>query len=128
MRQNRLLAIVTVCTAATLGFLSGCEDLGGTRPITQHDAELVWVGKVFSGGRQCTQDIYSPPDTKQLLIAAGIEVYATLIEPLVVCTACYVCPTYAALHAARIREEQVPLAETLGFYRIEEPPNRHSRP
>jgi hypothetical protein len=112
---------------ASLLILSSCEDIG--RPILLDEtpppeAELIWVGKVFIGGRQCTDDIYVPPDTKRLLTHAGIAVFATSIEDYAVCHACIICPTYAAMHMARIRRSQLAKAEALGFRQVE-PPRGH---
>ncbi len=113
------MALATVVLVAAVCLLSGCDDFG----VTERDAQLIWVGKVFVGGRQCTQEVYTPPDTKQLLSAAGIEVYATSIQHLAVCRACLICPTYAAMHLARIGERQLPPAEALGFQRVDDPTN-----
>jgi hypothetical protein len=109
---------------ASLMILWGCEDVGNPIPIDETlppDQELIWVGKVFSGGRQCTQDVYTPPDTKRLLNEAGIAVFATWIEHYVVCRECIVCPTYAAMHSARIRKSQLGQAEALGFRTVDGP-------
>ncbi len=111
----------TVLVSAFFVSLS-CEDIGNLQETAlPPDQELIWVGKVFSGGRQCTQDVYVPPDTKRLLNAAGIAVFATSIELYAVCKACIVCPTYAAMHSARIRKSQLAQVEALGFGRIVDP-------
>lgn len=99
-----------------------CEDIGTPNPIDETlppDQELIWVGKAFSGGRQCTDDMYTPPDTKRLLNQAGIAVFATAIEHYAVCRACIICPTYSAMHMALIRESQLTEAEALGFRTIQ---------
>lgn len=101
--------------------LWSCEDVGNPIPIDETpppEHELIWVGKVFSGGRQCTDDIYTPPDTKRLLNKAGIAVFATAIEHYAVCRACIICPTYSAMHMALIRESQLTEAEVLGFRKV----------
>jgi hypothetical protein len=108
--------------AVLLMSLWSCEDIGVTNLLDETrppDNELVWVGKVFSGGRQCTTDMYAPPDTKRLLNQEGIAVFSTLVEPYAVCNACTICPTYSALHAARIRKTQLAQAEELGFRVVE---------
>ena len=73
-------ASFAILVAALVVSLS-CEDIGNLQEVTlPTDQELIWVGKVFSGGAQCTQDQCTPPDTKQLLNQSGIAVFATLIE------------------------------------------------
>jgi hypothetical protein len=99
----------------------GCDDVGS--PIFLDEApppnvELIWVGKVFSGGRQCTNDIFTPPETKSLLNRVGIAVYTTCVELYGVHAACGY-PTYSAMHSARIRRNQLSQAEGLGFAQIE---------
>jgi hypothetical protein len=55
------LAIVLVAA-----FLCTCcgTDRVPTSPIFDKPptGQQVWVGKVFSGGAQCTNDAYTPPD------------------------------------------------------------------
>ncbi|MER3525288.1 MAG: hypothetical protein C4326_14910 [Ignavibacteria bacterium] len=85
----------------------------------------MWVGNIVIGGRQCTNDVYIPPDTRQLLSEAGIVVFATSVEAYATCWACVICPTYAAMHAALIDERQLREAKALGFSLIE-PPVRSS--
>jgi hypothetical protein len=114
---------LSIIVALNLCFLS-CEDISNPISLNETpppDAELIWVGKEFSGGRQCTREIYTPPDTKKLLNQVGIAVYATYVEPRPVCMACS-CPAYAALHSARIRRNQLSQAEALGFRQVEPPP------
>lgn len=107
---------------SALIFLLSCEDIGNPQEVTlPPDQELIWVGKVFAGGVQCTQDQYTPPDTKTLLNQAGIAVFATSIEHYPVCGACG-CPKYAAMHSALIKDSQLAKAEALGFRRIDPPP------
>lgn len=107
-------------TAVTL---LSCFDAGGPSFPNQITAgELVWVGKTFVGGQQCTPQEYTPPDAKALLHAAGIGVYETAIEYHAVCAACG-CPSYAAMHYALIAKSQLTVAEGLGFL-PNNPPSR----
>jgi hypothetical protein len=101
--------------------LSSCADRVNVPSIIEPPAEpLVWVGKIFSGGRQCTVDTYTPPDTKRFLNAAGIGVAETRVVLLAVCAACG-CPAYAGIHYAFISESQLQQAELLGFQRATPP-------
>ncbi len=98
---------------------SGCKELSTDCPnlfeIRPPESELVWVGKLFSGGRQCNPfEEFNPPNTKCILNQAGIPVFDTEIEHHPVCAAC-ICPSYAATHRALIKKEHLSLAEQLGF-------------
>lgn len=93
---------------AVLGF-SGCQDLGDSNP------ELTWVAKFFSGGAQCdTSSHYAPPNIEQILNQGGILVFRTTFEEYGTCLACG-CPTYARMHYALIKKEDLARAEEIGF-------------
>lgn len=78
---------------------------------------LVWVAQYFSGGAQCEPGSkYDPPDVKQLLERAGIVVYETRKKSQLRCLACSMCPSYAAIHYARIQRNKVDAAQRLGFW------------
>lgn len=101
--------------------LFSCTGQESILNIVEPPAEpLVWVGKMFSGGKQCGGQWYTPPDTKRLLNNAGIGVAETRVVLHPVCEACD-CPTYAATHYALISESQLTQAESLGFRRATPP-------
>ena len=78
--------------------------------------DSLWVAKDFVGGKQCEPTSkYDPPDVERLLEKAGIHVYQTRVEPLIVCMACLICPDYAATHYARIQQNKAGVAQQLGF-------------
>ena len=78
--------------------------------------DSLWVAKDFAGGRQCEPTAnYDPPDVKRLLEKAGIPVYETRVESLLVCMACSICPDYAATHYASIQQNKAGVAQQLGF-------------
>ncbi len=81
-----------------------------------------WVAREFFGGRQCSDDAYTPPDTRALLTAAGVRVYEVWVEPLAVVAVCGA-PSYAATHYARIAEADLERARQLGFEK-HNPPNK----
>lgn len=122
MRTASLFMLMVLTVSAL-----SCGDMGTS--LSKGDmgtslSRFVWVGKIFIGGRQCTNDVYIPPDTRRLLSEAGIVVFATYVVHHATCAACG-CPTYAAMHAALIDARQLREAEALGFSLIE-PPVRSS--
>jgi len=80
------------------------------------EPDRAWVAIDFQGGKQCEPDSkYDPPDVKQLLGRAGINVYKTSIEHtprLAMCGG----PTYSATHYARIPRNQIYASQKMGFY------------
>ncbi len=80
----------------------------------------VWVGRMYVGGVQCDAEVYLPPDTRQLLEGAGIEVNDVFVEGYGVCAACG-CPDYAAMHYVLIGRNDLPEAEALGFTPMDPP-------
>ena len=90
-------------------------------PPDPGSGSLVWVAKSYVGGQQCTTGRFDPPGPEEELEASGVAVYTAAVVPQVVCTACVVCPSYAAVHYAQIRTSNVAHAETLGFERTEAP-------
>ena len=106
---------------------TGCQQ---QPPATAEDVSAtgaIWVAQPFSGGRQCEEDDYRPPDTRALLEAQNISVLETATQPLPVCLACGICPSYAARHYARIPVGQADAAAALGFKKHMPPPSRPGR-
>jgi len=101
----------------SLFLISGCLFQQGP------DGDLVWVVKTVSGGKQCDKDSdFTPPDIRYELEHHGVRVYDTDKEQLPTCLACG-CPTYAALHFAKIEQNDVDLAADIGYQRTERIPN-----
>ncbi len=110
--------------AALLLFVS-CDLLSDPGRHAEYPGEeyVAWVEQIFSGGQQClANDGYTPPDTKKLLQSRGIAAYNTSKKHLGTCSACYICPSYAAIHYALIHIDNVEKAEEIGF-ELSEGPN-----
>ncbi|HWP81407.1 MAG TPA: hypothetical protein VNN76_02010 [Bacteroidota bacterium] len=105
--------------------LAGCGESGlpsGAEELFAGSETPVWVSRTFVGGKQCDpDDTYTPPDTRKLLEEHRITVMETAIVPMARCRACWICPSYAAIHYALIPEKDLKQAETLGF-RLSYPP------
>ncbi len=83
--------------------------------------ELVWVSISYVGGVQCDPSShYTPPDVRQVLNDADVSVFDTAIEGSPVCLAC-TCPSYAAMHFAQIKKDDVEKAEQAGFQQTDPP-------
>ena len=102
---------------------AGCQQQTTNANEEEGSTQTLWVAKSFSGGRQCEDDGYQPPDTRKLLEAHQITVLATATKPLPVCLACHICPAYAARHLAQIPASQLTAAESLGFQQHKPPPS-----
>jgi hypothetical protein len=101
-----------------LALLSGCSMWA---PVLE-EPPTIWVAREFTGGRQCSEETYTPPDTRELLAAAGVRVYDVWVEHLAVIAVCGA-PSYAAVHYARIAEADLERARQLGFEKSD-PPNK----
>ncbi|WP_054685846.1 hypothetical protein [Rhodothermus marinus] len=101
-----------------LALLGGCSMWA---PVLE-EPPTIWVAREFSGGRQCSDETYTPPDTRALLAAASVRVYDVWVEPLAVIAVCGA-PSYAAIHYARIAEADLERARQLGFEKSD-PPNK----
>lgn len=84
------------------------------------EPSTIWVAQKFSGGRQCSSESYTPPDTRKLLTSAGVQVYEVWVEPLNIIAVCGA-PSYAAIHYARIAEADLERARSLGFEKSDPP-------
>jgi len=101
-----------------LMLLSGCS----VWTPALEEPPTIWVAREFTGGRQCSDETYTPPDTRELLAAAGVRVYDVWVEHLAVIAVCGA-PSYAAVHYARIAEADLERARQLGFEKSD-PPNK----
>jgi len=114
IKYTTLLIFILVIFSNCNDQIIDCPNLFEIRPP---DSQLIWVGKLFVGDRQCEPfDNYTPPNTKCLLNQSGIPVFETKIEHHPVCTACS-CPLYSATHYALIKKEHLVRAEQIGFQR-----------
>src|SRR5690606_12591480 len=67
-----------------LALLSGCSMWA---PVLE-EPPTIWVAREFTGGRQCSDETFTPPDTRELLAAAGVRVYDVWVEHLAVIAVC----------------------------------------
>jgi len=113
-----LLFLVFSCTIITDSGLD--KDYPG-------DENVSWVQKTIEGGQQCVpNDGFVPPDTKKVLNQIGIPVFETKVARQATCRACYVCPSYSALHYALIPNDKVERALGIDFV-LSNGPQNHGR-
>jgi hypothetical protein len=104
-----LMAVLTLSTC----LLNPGRSLDETYPGND---SVVWVTKYISGGAQCDlRNRFTPPDTAALLRRRGVPVFESAVEHQPVCSACSICPAYAALHFELIRKTDIHLARKAGF-------------
>lgn len=122
-----LTRMAVICLAIGMVVLGGCQQYRALQLIEEEAAEEqteapVWAVRTFTGGRQCHDDNYLPPDMTELLARVDVTVLEHRVVHLPVCQACDICPEYAARHYIRIERNALPLAETLDFQLTTVPP------
>lgn len=112
-----------IAVAVVLLTAAGCDALLPPLKLSTPDpvSGQVWVVSKVTGGQQCRDTGFVPPDLAEVLEGNGIEVHEERIEPMPVCEACVVCPAYAARHFYRINGSDLSAAERLGFERSAPP-------
>ncbi len=125
--RGSLTTVAAIFLAIGVLSLGGCQQYRALQAMEddaarEQDEAPVWAVRLFTGGRQCHDDNYLPPDTTALLATVGVEVLEHRITHLPLCQACDICPQYAARHYILIKRNTLPLAETLDFQLTTLPP------
>lgn len=114
----------SIAAVVLVVLFAGCELLPVLKADRTEGADpeaTVWVVQDVVGGKQCAAPSFTPPDLEAQLEEAGVTVVREVVQPMVTCAACEICPAYAAQHFYEIDAGDLTEAEALGFEESEGP-------